>query len=485
MRDIVLIVFVFALLPLALFRPLIGLILWAWISYMSPHRLTWGFAYNFRFNFIVAAITIIGILITKKFKFDIPWTNTVKLNFLFTCWTVLTTINAFQSDPAWVQFDKFSKIQIMIFSTLIIVKTRRQITAITMIIAGSIGFYAIKGGIFALRSGGNYRVMGPPQSFIEDNNSFALSLLMIVPLVYFLQLQTKSRMMRLALFGTILLCLLSILATYSRGGLVGLGVLILFFLLHARQRLKILIVLLIIGPIIYQFLPAHWHKRMDNMVRSGISAIEHIKTNYTDYNLPPESAQTIQKMIVTQSTNTSILDLLLQSDNDVSQDKSMAGRLEAWKFCIRVANDRPLLGGGFRTFDQSVYDRYLPGVMRRAPHSIFFEVLAEQGYIGLLIWLTLHISAILTARQVVRMARRNPELLWVRDLGTMLQLSLFAYYTAGLFLGMSTFDLPYHIIALIVILKTYTENHLRQREPAIRQEQQNVWPRKPRLAHIG
>lgn len=462
MRDVALLIFVFALLPLVLIRPMIGLVLWAWIGYMSPHRLTWGFAYNFRFNLIVAAVTIIAVFLSRNIKRDMNVENIVKLNFLFLGWTMITTYNAFQYDRAVMQLEQFIKIQVMIFLTLIVIKTRKQLILMVTTVAYSIGFYGIKGGVFTLKSGGKFRVLGPDHSFMGDNNTFAMALLMVIPLLYFLQLQVKNRLFKLVIFAGTALCVLSILATYSRGALIGLSVMMISFILKARHKISVILVVIVIGPIMYQFLPVQWHARMEQMVVSAVSSLSRYQTLFQlSSTSQPEMPffEELPKSLVKEQT---IIDPLLEGDNEITQDMSMRGRLEAWRFCIRLANDRPILGGGFDTFGQPIYNIYLPGTDRRAPHSIFFEVLAEQGYAGLFIWLALHISAILTARKVIRLAGQDPNLIWARDLAAMLQLSLFGYYTSGLFLGMATFDLPYHIIALIAILFTHTKNQIKQ-----------------------
>ena len=46
MRSILIAGIVFALLPIVLFKPHVGILLWTWLSYMNPHRLTFGFAYD-------------------------------------------------------------------------------------------------------------------------------------------------------------------------------------------------------------------------------------------------------------------------------------------------------------------------------------------------------------------------------------------------------------------------------------------------------
>ncbi|NGZ05419.1 MAG: putative O-glycosylation ligase, exosortase A system-associated [Magnetococcales bacterium] len=469
MRDLLLTLFIFALLPVALFRPYVGLLLWAWISYMNPHRLTWGFAYNFRFNMLIALVTLISILYATRLRFNIPWRTTTVLNTTFLGWTLITTYNALQYSSAITQLDRFVKIQIMLFITLIVVKTRRQILILVGLIAFSIGFYGVKGGFFAITSGGKYRVMGPGGSFFVDNNSLALALLMIIPLIYFFFLNTKKIYLRLLLLGSAALCLLAVLATYSRGGLVGLSILSIAFLLMARKKLLIIGLVAIVGPSIYNFMPDSWHHRMQIVIQSSLDSILYLEK----INQPLAEPRSIQKSAPsTSNPNTStparqravtglvILDFLLHSDSSLTQDKSVQGRLDAWVFCLKLANERPILGGGFETFDQGVYDLIMPGTQRRAPHNIFFEVLAEHGYVGLILWLSIHISAFINARKIISLSKRDPALLWARDLANMFQLSLISYYSAGIFLGMAVFDLPFHLIIISQLVRTHVENHI-------------------------
>ena len=48
LRDILVVSIVIAGCLAALQRPWIGVMLWTWLSVMSPHRYTWSFAYELR-----------------------------------------------------------------------------------------------------------------------------------------------------------------------------------------------------------------------------------------------------------------------------------------------------------------------------------------------------------------------------------------------------------------------------------------------------
>ncbi|MEO5334004.1 MAG: putative O-glycosylation ligase, exosortase A system-associated [Magnetococcus sp. YQC-5] len=460
MRDLLLIIFVLGLLPVVIFRPYIGLLLWAWISYMNPHRLTWSFAYNFRFNLLVALFTILGILYSIRFNFKIPWKTPTISMFLFTLWTSFTAMHAFRPLAAADQLDRFVKIQVMIIATYILVQNRRHLISLVAVIAFSIGFYGLKGGIFTLTSGGKYRVMGPEFSFFMDNNTFALALVMTLPMIYFLQLQAKSRLLRLGLLALSLFSILSILGTYSRGGLIGLSVLGLAFWLKSRRKWIILASVATLIPAIYSFMPEQWHARMSMMFTSGLESM-HFKNNNE---FIEKEYQDLLPMDPLGSPVPTANFKIFKHDTELMQDRSVSGRMDAWRLAILIANDRPFLGGGFGAFEQQTFDRYTPGVYRHAAHSNFFEVIGEQGYFGFLLWMILHGSALLTCRWMNRHTRLEPELLWARDLSAMIQVGLIGYYAAGSFLSMAYFDLPYHLIGILTILRVYTENYLKNKK---------------------
>ena len=75
----------------------------------------------------------------------------------------------------------------------------------------------------------------------------------------------------------------------------------------------------------------------------------------------------------------------------------------------------------------------------------------SEGYPGLAIFLALGIGTYMTARSIRRRARGHPDLIWAADLASMVQVSIVAYSIAGLFLTLATFDLFYHLVAIVVI----------------------------------
>jgi probable O-glycosylation ligase (exosortase A-associated) len=296
--------------------------------------------------------------------------------------------------------------------------SQRRIHLLVAVIAASLAFYGVKGGLFTVLSGGNYRVYGPPGSFIDDNNTMGLALILVVPLLRYLQLEAKDKWFRWSLGGGMVLTAFAILGTQSRGALLGLVAMGLNLIWKSQGRWKMLIAAAVLAPMLWTFMPESWHSRMNTI-------------------------ETYQ------------------------EDKSALGRINAWWFAFNLAVDRPLVGGGFATFTEELFQRYAPNPEDvHDAHSIYFEALGEQGFVGLALFLTLGLLTFLSAQWVVKHARGPPELRWARNLAAMIQVSLIGYAVSGAFLGLAYFDLVYHLIVIVVVTRACVEQALRARTMA-------------------
>ncbi|MBF0110229.1 MAG: putative O-glycosylation ligase, exosortase A system-associated [Magnetococcales bacterium] len=452
MRDLLLTLIVFGSLPLIFVRPHYGVYMWAWLTYMTPHRLAWGFAYDFRFNYFVALVTILAMFRSGEVRKGIPFVSPVFFWILFIFWTTVTAMNALEPGAAWAEWDRFVKIQVLVVVTYILIKEKKQIITLIAIIAISIGFFGFKGGLFTLIKGGYFRVMGPEYSFIADNNTFALALNMTLPLSVYFMIESKKLIVRLGLLGHNFLCVLAIFGSYSRGGLVALISMGTVFWIFSRKKVKAIAIMVFIVPLAVSMMPDRWVNRVSPMLESlnmsFILASFPLKSLFlNDLELPMAVSEAIV-MIDELGPKKG----LIKDDAEILQDLSVIGRFNAWAMARALAKDRPFLGGGFGAFTQGVFDRYTPGVFRHDAHSIYFEVLAEQGYVGLFIWIFMHLTSLRCGWWVVSRCRKDPELSWSATLAKMVMLGFVGYYTAGISLGLAYYDLPYHYMSIIVIL---------------------------------
>jgi probable O-glycosylation ligase (exosortase A-associated) len=139
------------------------------------------------------------------------------------------------------------------------------------------------------------------------------------------------------------------------------------------------------------------------------------------------------------------------------EDMSANQRLNSWFVAFELAKEYPVMGGGFRTFSEEVYNLYMPGYRfagaEHDAHSIYFQVLGEHGFTGLAIYVLLLLSTLISLRRLVWQTRKNPAQEWIGNCAQMVEVSVIGYIVSGTFLSMSYFDLFYHLVAITVILK--------------------------------
>jgi probable O-glycosylation ligase (exosortase A-associated) len=317
----------------------------------------------------------------------------------------ITTCFALVQAPAWVQWDKVWRVMLMTYVTMMLITDKHRVKMLMFVIALSLGFYGFKGGVFVLTGGSAHQVLGPPKTFIGERNSIGLALIMTVPLLYFMKLQMTRWYARYALLGGIALTLIAIVGTHSRGALVGLAAMMLFFLLKSRKKFSAILAMIPLVFVMYTVMPEKWFDRMHTI-------------------------ETWQ------------------------EDGSASERVRAWGNAIDLANER-FIGGGMRALV------YWGG---RDSHSIYFGMLGEHGWLGLGLFLLLLFFTWRSGSWIISQTRHRGELFWARDLASMVQVSLVGYMAAGAFLGLQYFDLFYQLVAIIVVTRVMLAKRFEEEE---------------------
>ncbi len=403
-RDIVVAAVVFGSLPFCFAYPYVGVLVWSWLGFMNPHRLAWGFAHDMSFAQMVAVATLLGLVFTKDRRSIPPEREALLLAALWGLFA-LTTLFATYPDRAWEQLEKVSKILLMIFITIILFQDRVKLRYLLLVVALSIGFYGFKGGIFGLLTGGAYMMHGPEYSFIGDNNGFALGMNMTLPILFFLAREERRPWLRRLLYAIFSFSIVSVLLTYSRSGFLGLAVVLLALLSRAKAKVLAVPAGAAAAAALVWFLPERWFDRMYTIL-------------------------------------------------EYQQDVTALGRLNAWYVGWQLALDSPLIGGGFWAFSPEAWARYLPGTNQNSnAHSIYFHVLGEHGFTGLLLFLGLIVSTLFSLRKIRRNARDIPDATWIVNYSRMVEASLFGYLVTGAFQNLTYFDLFWLLIGITIILK--------------------------------
>jgi len=416
MRDILIVSLVVIGCLAALRRPWIGIMLWTWLSIMNPHRFSWGFAYSAPVAAMAAGATLLGLLATQ----DRAWpTKGVPIGWVlaFMAWMTLSWLMGLDTAGDYPQWSKVMKIQFMVIVGMALLHSKQHIFALVWVSAGSLALLGAKGGIFTILTGGGYRVWGPPGSFIEDNNEFALSLVMTIPLLRFLQLQLQAAWQRHVLTALMVLCATAALGTHSRGAL--LAIIAMAWLLWWRGKSRFLggFLIAIVAVSLLAFMPDEWIQRMNTI-------------------------------------------------GEYDEDRSALGRISAWWNAFGIAKSY-IFGIGFDAARPELFARFSPyPEYVHAAHSIYFQVLGNHGFVGLFIFLGIFGSTYISASRLRRESRNIPEARWCDALGAMAQVSLVGYAVGGAFLSLSYFDLPYNVVMMVVLARAWVNRRGWQSEPA-------------------
>ncbi len=405
MRDALILILVAGSLPLILSRPWIGILVWSWLGYMNPHRLTWGFAYNFPFAMLVGLTTLVALIFYKGPK-SIRIMPILVLWFAFIFWMNVSTFMAIDRPYSMLEWDRTMKIMLFAVLTMILIRNKKQMNALIWTVVLSLGFFGVKGGFFSIITGGNYLVWGPPGSFINGNNALGLALTMTMPLMLYLFQQSEDKRIKWALLAMMALTALAVLTTHSRGAFLALGTMGVVFWYYSSRKFLIGIVLVVVAIFMWNLMPEAWHERIFSI-------------------------------------------------GSYQEDGSALGRINAWYFAVNLANDYPLTGGGFGTFMPELFQLYAPEPDDfHDAHSIYFEVLAEHGYVGLVMFLMIGAGTIISSARTISIAKKREDLKWVAALSRMIIVSLCAYSVGGAFLGLAYFDLYWHFVATTIILRS-------------------------------
>jgi probable O-glycosylation ligase (exosortase A-associated) len=394
LRDLILFAALIGALPLVARAPIVGLLAWIWIALMNPQREVYGFLSGFGLNLYVAALTAAAWLFSRQQKLAPPNVITLAL-LLFGVWGSISTYLALDREVALPLWDRNTKSLVLALAVATLATTRSRLQAVVWMVAISLGFYAVKGGGFVLATGGRHHVFGPESSMIEDNNALGLALVMLLPLLVYLRQTSARALVRWGLLAVIVLTLVAILGTYSRGALIALLAAGAAYAVRSRYGLILALAGVIAAICLPSVLPADWFARMST-----------IQTYH--------------------------------------EDASFAGRVAAWKTSVNIATAHPLFGGGYSavTVDAIAQKFHTPGSLDggRAAHSIYFQVLGDTGFGGLAIYLVVLAAAWINTAMVLVAARGRSELAWAARLARMMQISLVAVMVGGAALSMAYYD---------------------------------------------
>lgn len=407
LRDLCFTLLMFALVPVSLRRPLIGLLTFTWLAYMRPQDLTWGFAKYQRWSFLVAAVMGAGWLMARERK-ALIWNGrsiamvslvgVIGLSVVFS----MELPQAADTESVASRLVEFAKIVgVALFTTALVYKPE-HLRILVWVVALCFAFYGVKNGLAGILGGGG-QIMQGPGGMLEDNNDFALALCMGLPLLIQIGASERKAVLRRAVYAMVPLTMLTILLTHSRGGFLALSAMCVLLIWRSRNRAAAFGILAVAAVVSLFFLP-----------------------------------QTFVDRIATIG--------------DYQEDSSSRGRLDAWATAVNMAVNRPVFGVGLANF-QAAYPFFARGegnTMARATHNAYLQIWSECGSIALLLYLFLIAASFVALQRVRSQAKRLYSSSWILNYTVMFEASMLAFVVGSAFLSRAQFDLFYHLVAIII-----------------------------------
>jgi probable O-glycosylation ligase (exosortase A-associated) len=261
-------------------------------------------------------------------------------------------------------------------------------------------------------------------TFLGDGNDFSASLCILIPMTILLALTVKRRWLALTVWIVVVIFILAIVGSQSRGATLGLAAVGAFLWLFSKRKVASLMGITFAAMIMVLYASDSYFERMST-----------ISTYQTE-----GSAQ---------------------------------GRIKAWKAGTLMALDNPILGvgaGGFPiAFGTTHRPKDLVGPMPwLTAHSSYFLVLGELGFPGIVAFMALVIggfrSTMVVRRRVVH-AQAGSQLANGRVTAQMLYLmtaGMVGFAVAGAFLSAAYYPHIFVLTALLYCARTIALGQLEQ-----------------------
>lgn len=437
MIDLALAGFIGLLLALGLKRPFFWVLAYIYIDIVAPQKIGWGFIQGLPVSLVAFVAAFAGWLVLDS-KHGSRFTFRQGLILVLLAYCGITTLGAAFPEAAWTKWSWVWKALVFAAFLPLTLRTRLRIEAAALVMVLSIGTIIINGGLKTALGGGGYGVLSllvRENAGLYEGSILSTAAIATIPLVLWLArhgtIFKSDWMVRLFAAGLIFACLLIPVGTSARTGLVCIAVLAALLLRSVR----------------YKF------------VYAGIGALALLAA-------VPFLPQSFLERMGTISS--------------YEGDESASTRVQVWKWTIEYAKENPF-GGGFDVYlgNSFTYEtRKLTGEANnrtieynevtdkaRAFHSSYFEMLGEQGWPGLLLWLWLQGLGVWQMERIRwRYARAKGEdasgdgrRTWQWGLATALQQAQLIYLVGAAFVGIAYQPFVFMLIGLQCALWSYVK----------------------------
>lgn len=434
MLDLALFLFVCFLLLAGLRRPYLWVLAYLYIDILAPQKIGWSITPAFPISLIAFCAAFTGWILVDP-KRGSKWTLRQSILVALLLYCGWTTMNADFPEEALVKWEWVWKALVFAVFLPLTLTTRLRLegAALTMVLTS--GAIIIATGMKTALGGGGYESL----YFFVNNNSglyesstLATVAIGIIPLIlWFTRHGTvfpPDWRVKAFAYALIFACLLVPVGTEARTGLVCLAVLAVVSLRDIKRRLTFLFAGAMMALVALPFLPASYYERMALIA-------------------------------------------------DHKEDESASTRVAVWQWTIDYALENPT-GGGFDAFRGNRFAYDMPVKQEsgentvaieyqevvdegRAYHSAYFEMLGEQGWPGLFMWLWFQALGLWQMERLRRRWRGRTAAgeQWQGPLASALQVAQIIYLVGSLFQGIAYQPFIMMLAGLQIGLWTYCRRH--------------------------
>ncbi|HEU0065898.1 MAG TPA: putative O-glycosylation ligase, exosortase A system-associated [Sphingomonas sp.] len=431
MLDLFLVGFLVAFMGIGMARPFLLICVYAYIDILSPQRLTYWLLNSVPIS-LIAFVAAVGAWAVFDAKQDTRVAPRQVLLLILMVYCGITTINAdFPIDAQEVWGTTWKSLVFAAFLPLTL-RTKLRIETLLLFMILSVATIIIVGGIKTAVSGGGYgelNLMVDNNSGLYEGSTISAVAVAIVPLIlWFTRFGTifpSDWRVKAFAYALCVSCLLIPVGTSARTGLLCIALLGVLLWRHTKRKILYLGLTALVGVASIPFLPSSYTQRMETI-------------------------------------------------KSYDADQSASTRLAVWAWTLDYVRDHPF-GGGFVSYKQNRLKMTLKepdGSIRivtdqaRAFHSAYFQMLGEQGYPGLVLWLIINVAGLVRMEILARRYRRDVDRAWVSPLASALQSAHLIYLLGAAFVGIAFQPLVYMLMGCQIGLDTYLARKRIEATPA-------------------
>lgn len=390
-----------------------ALLTYVWFALFRPQEWTWIPLGSLRLSLITGIMLVIPSLLTGIFpNISHPLSIGTVLFFLLGLLAQGTAVNP---DVGWYWIDILARLFLVALLAVTILDTPRRVLLFLAVLAGSVGFHTAKAGVAYALGGGLFFAEGFAGAF-SDNNGYALVTAMMLPLLFCVWQNAAPDVFFEKWIGrgflvAVPLSMGLIVGTKSRAGFLAAATAIIVTIILHRRRFALAGTVILTTLVVAPFVP----------VPEGY--FERIET--------------------------------IRTYEEVGESSALS-RLHFWRVAVRMAENYPL-GVGLMSYE-SAYDDYdfLGGEFgrRRSVHSSHFQVIAELGFLGFLLWVSLFAYSFWVLLRVRRFGNRirqrdGPASHFYTTVANGLIASQATFLVGGAFVASALNDVTWYTFAVI------------------------------------